>query len=86
MVDDVLQIGGGQTDVQGMEHATHAGHALVEFQVAVVIPHEAGNAVASVDTVGLEGVGQLLGALPGLFQGLAMGPVSLSGDDFDSWI
>jgi hypothetical protein len=67
-----------------MEHAAHAGYTLVEFQVAIVIPHEAGNAVASLDTVCLEGIGQLLGTFPGLLQSLAMDPVSLSGNDFDS--
>jgi hypothetical protein len=45
---------GKQPEVQGMQHATHAGDRVVELQVAVVVPGERGDTVARLDTKSLQ--------------------------------
>ena len=82
MIDDVFEVRRREPNIQRMQYGAHGGHALVELQVAIVIPHEAANAIANFYAVCLQGMGYLAGPVPGLLQSLAMGAVGLHGDDF----
>ena len=46
MVNDVFEIGWREAYIECVQHCTHRRHALVKLEVAIVVPHKAGNSVA----------------------------------------
>ena len=64
MIDDVGDLVGEQARVDGVTDRAHAGDAVVQLEVAMVVPRERGDALAGPDAESvLQGAGQLLRAL-----------------------
>ena len=46
MVNDVFEIGWREAYIECVQYCTHRRHTLVKLEVAIVVPHKAGNSVA----------------------------------------
>ena len=62
--------------------APHGRNGLVQLKVAVIVPHEAAYPVADLNSGAGQRVRQLVGAVPGLLEGLAVRSVRLHRDHF----
>jgi hypothetical protein len=49
MVDNVLEIGWRQPQVESMEHRSHARNRIVKFEVAVGVPAKTADAITGLD-------------------------------------
>ena len=78
-VDDLL---GKEPRIDRVADRTHAGDAVVEFEVAVAVPGQRADAVAGLDAEREQRLGHLLRALVGVAVGVAVDrPFDGAGDD-----
>src|SRR5207237_2726718 len=86
VVDDVRQFVRMEPKVQGVQHTACAGNAEVSFQMNVMVPHQAGDSVSTLETCLLENCGKgscTSGHFP---ERIAMNRVvGTAGDNFDVW-
>ena len=61
MIDDVDDLLGEQSRVDGMAHKARARRAVIRLHMAVVVPGQRGDAIALRESPALHGVGQLAG-------------------------
>ena len=74
---------GMEAEIEGMEDAAAAGHAEKGFEMAGVVPHHGGDAVAALHSEFSEGGGQAAGAAIEFAEASASdGLVRLAGNDF----
>ena len=46
MIDDVSDLIGKQPRIDGVDHRAHAGHRVVELEVAIAVPRQRADAIA----------------------------------------
>jgi hypothetical protein len=46
VIDHIRQLVGEQTNVEGVQHRTHARHGEVGLEMGLVVPHERADAIA----------------------------------------
>ena len=63
VVDDVADLLGKQPRVDGVRDRAHAGHGVIQFQMAVRVPGQRRDALAGLHAQTGQGIGQALGAM-----------------------
>jgi hypothetical protein len=71
VVDDVGQLLREQPDVERVQHRAQAGHAHVDLEVLLRVPHEGGYAIAIVDAELAQRLAESVDAIAQLRVGLA---------------
>ena len=72
VADDVDELVGEEARIERVTDRAHAGHAEVEFDVAMAVPRQGSDPIADTDAEPAERLGETLRALVGLAVAVAM--------------